>query len=63
MDKQEWWASLSPLEKALVREAPQFCGEVWLVFGSFQVSDETFEGVEALPDPKCHISWSAYEAR
>ena len=61
MDKQEWWAGLTPLEKALVREAPQFCGEVWDAFGPFDVSRESYEGVEALPEPKCHISWSAYE--
>jgi len=65
MTKQEWWAGLTPLEKALVREAPQFCGDVWLVFGPFTVSDETFEGVEALKPtpPSIGCYWSKENAK
>ena len=47
-----WWSTLTPFEKAIVREAPAFCGKVFNEFGPFEISDITYIGVEALkPTP------------
>jgi len=61
--KAEWWAYLNRFEKASVMANAGICKELFEVFGPFRISHETFEGVEALPDPECHISWTVYEAR
>lgn len=62
MNKHDWWDSLDSFEKASVKAAPKLCGQIFETFGPFTISHETFEGVEPLPKPKCHISWTAYEA-
>jgi len=42
--KEEWWQTLTKLEKAIIRESPAIYGEVWETFGPFTVSRETYEG-------------------
>jgi len=44
MTKNEWWATLTPLEKVLVRDLPGLCKELFSEFGPFNISTDTYEG-------------------
>ncbi len=60
MTKQEFWAGLSNEQRKYVID----CIKVQEILKTFDgmVTNEVFDGVEPLPDPECHIPWSAYEA-
>lgn len=59
MDKQEWWATLNPLEKSLVRELPAFCGEAFETFGPFEIARKEYDGVGGYTTP-LHKPFTAY---
>ena len=50
MNKHEWWSALTPLEKALVRELPNLCGEIFETFGPFTVESIEYTGVEVFTE-------------